>query len=116
MNWTYFPDGSLKTRTDAPSAGAERKSFAYAYDANGNKSQDVSKKMNADNHSAYLDSTTDYTYDPVNRLTKVTKTGNGAGTETYLKGTSTSFTYDRPCRRAHQGTARRNVEDHHVRL
>ncbi len=63
--------------------------------------------MNADNHAAYLDSTTDYTYDPANRLAKSVKTGNGAGTEVYLhdananvisqtvKGTSTTFAYDR---------------------
>ncbi|MFF3871369.1 hypothetical protein [Streptomyces sp. NPDC001978] len=34
--------------------------------------------MNADNHSAYLPSTTD-TYDPADRLAKSVKTGNGAG-------------------------------------
>jgi hypothetical protein len=31
--------------------------FTYAYDANGNKAQDVAKKMNADNNAAYLEST-----------------------------------------------------------
>ncbi|RMI89671.1 hypothetical protein BIU87_30280 [Streptomyces sp. ZS0098] len=63
--------------------------------------------MNADNHTAYLDSTTDYSYDPANRLTQAVKTGNGAGTETYVhddnanvisqtvKGTSTTYRYDR---------------------
>jgi hypothetical protein len=40
------------------------------------EAQDVAKKMNADNH----DSTTDYTYDPVDRLAKSVKTGNGART------------------------------------
>ncbi|MYQ31006.1 hypothetical protein, partial [Streptomyces sp. SID4956] len=82
-------------------------SHTYAYDPNGNKAQDVAKKMNADNHTAYLDSTTDYSYDPANRLTKSVKTGNGAGTETYVhddnanvisqtvKGTSTTYHYDR---------------------
>lgn len=63
--------------------------------------------MNADNHAAYLESTTDYTYDPASRLTKSVKTGNGAGTEEYVhddnanvvsqtvKGTSTTYHYDR---------------------
>jgi hypothetical protein len=67
----------------------------------------VAKKMNADNHAAYLDSTTDYTYDPVDRLAKSVKTGTGAGTETYVhddnanvvsqtvKGTATTYSYDR---------------------
>ncbi|MBT2396546.1 DNRLRE domain-containing protein [Streptomyces sp. ISL-100] len=108
VDYGYYLNGNLKStvekKADATTLVA---SHTYAYDANGNKSQDVSKKMNADNHSAYLDSTTDYTYDPANRLAKLTKTGSGAGTETYvhddnanvisqnMKGTSTTFTYDR---------------------
>ncbi|MFD6989943.1 hypothetical protein [Streptomyces sp. NPDC059943] len=108
VDYGYYLNGSLKStvenKADSTTLVA---SHTYTYDANGNKSQDVSKKMNADNHSAYLDSTTDYTYDPANRLAKLTKTGNGAGTETYvhddnanvisqnMKGTSTTFTYDR---------------------
>jgi RHS repeat-associated protein len=95
MTWGYYPDGTLVA------------SHTYTYDANGNKAQDVAKKMNADNHSAYLDSTSDYTYDPADRIAKVTKTGNGASTDTYVhddnanvisqtvKGTSTSYAYDR---------------------
>jgi RHS repeat-associated protein len=63
--------------------------------------------MNADNHAAYLSSTTDYTYDPADRLAKAVKTGNGAGTETYVhddnanvisqtvKGTTATYDYDR---------------------
>lgn len=65
------------------------------------------EKMNADNRAAYLDSTTDFTYDPADRLTKSVKTGNGAGTQTCVhddnanvvsqtgKGTSTAFHYGR---------------------
>nr|WP_325063626.1 RHS repeat-associated core domain-containing protein [Streptomyces marianii] len=82
-------------------------SHTYAYDANGNQAQDVASKMNADDHGAYLNSTTDYTYDPVNRLAQSVKTGTGAGTETYvhdnnanvvtqtIKNVTTNYTYDR---------------------
>ncbi len=63
--------------------------------------------MNADNHGAYLTTTSDFTYDPRDRLAAVTKTGDGAGSETYVhdannnvtsqtvKNVSTSFNYDR---------------------
>jgi hypothetical protein len=48
------------------------------YDLNGNRSRDVTRKMNADNHGAVLTSTADYTYDPRYRVAAVTKTGDGA--------------------------------------
>ncbi|WP_420708037.1 DNRLRE domain-containing protein [Streptomyces sp. 142MFCol3.1] len=107
VDYTYFLDGSLKSTTEKKAAGTLVSSHTYAYDANGNKAQDVAKKMNADDHAAYLSSTTDYTYDPVNRLAQSVKTGNGAGTETYVhddnanvisqtvKNTTTAFDYDR---------------------
>ncbi|MFE0648297.1 DNRLRE domain-containing protein [Streptomyces sp. NPDC059534] len=108
VDYAYFLDGSLKTTTEKKADGTTLvASHTYAYDANGNKSQDVARKMNADNRSAYLDSTTDLAYDPADRLVTSVKTGNGAGTETYVhddnsnvvsqtvKGASTSFQYDR---------------------
>ncbi|MFI9297720.1 DNRLRE domain-containing protein [Streptomyces gardneri] len=107
VDHTYFLNGALKTATEKKGSGTLVSSHVYAYDANGNKAQDVAKKMNADNHAALLESTTDFTYDPTDRLAKSVKTGNGAGTETYVhddnanvvsqsvKGTSTTFAYDR---------------------
>ncbi|MEV6247177.1 DNRLRE domain-containing protein [Streptomyces sp. NPDC051742] len=107
VDYTYYLSAALKTQTEKKSNGTLVSTHTYAYDANGNKAQDVAKKMNADNHAAYLDSTTDYTYDPANRLAKSVKTGNGAGTESYVhddnanvisqtvKGASTTFAYDR---------------------
>ncbi|MFF8841259.1 DNRLRE domain-containing protein [Streptomyces sp. NPDC015127] len=104
---TYYLNSLLKSQTEKKPNGTLVSSHTYAYDANGNKAQDVAKKMNADNHAAYLDSTTAYTYDPVDRLAKAVKTGNGAGTETYVhddnanvisqtvKGVSSTFAYDR---------------------
>ncbi|WP_244258455.1 DNRLRE domain-containing protein [Streptomyces sp. Tu 2975] len=107
VDHTYYLNGAVRTTTEKKPNGTLVSSHAYAYDPNGNKAQDVAKKMNADNNAAYLESTTDYTYDPMNRLAKSVKTGNGAGTETYVhddnanvisqsvKGTSTTYTYDR---------------------
>ncbi|MET7712562.1 DNRLRE domain-containing protein [Streptomyces sp. NPDC005407] len=104
---TYYLDGALKSTSEKKGSGTLVSSHTYAYDPNGNKAQDVATKMNADDHAAYLSSTTDYTYDPVDQLAKSVKSGNGAGTETYVhddnanvisqtvKGTSTTFTYDR---------------------
>ncbi|WP_235023924.1 golvesin C-terminal-like domain-containing protein [Streptomyces sp. WAC05374] len=107
VDYTYYLSGAVKTAVEKKPNGTLVSSHTYAYDPNGNKAQDVAKKMNADNNAAYLESTTDYTYDPANRLAKSVKTGNGAGTETYVhddnanvvsqtvKGTSTTYTYDR---------------------
>ncbi|MFF2191105.1 DNRLRE domain-containing protein [Streptomyces sp. NPDC058155] len=107
VDHTYYLDGTLKTLTEKKQDGTLVNEHAYAYDANGNTAQDVAKKMNADNHSAYLSSTTDFTYDPVRRLVKSVKTGNGAGTETFVhddnanvvsqtvNGTTSAYTYDR---------------------
>ncbi|WP_338703744.1 DNRLRE domain-containing protein [Streptomyces sp. Q6] len=107
VDYAYYADTALKTSTENKPNGTLVTSHTYAYDPNGNKAQDVAKKMNADNHAATLSSTTDYTYDPVDRLAKSVKTGNGAGTETYVhddnanvvsqtvKGTATTYNYDR---------------------
>ncbi|MFI0925360.1 DNRLRE domain-containing protein [Streptomyces sp. NPDC021012] len=107
VDYTYYLNAALKTQTEKKPNGTLVSSHTYAYDANGNQAQDVASKMNADNHGAYLTSTTDYTYDPVNRLAQSVKTGNGAGTETYvhdnnanvvtqtIKNVTTNYTYDR---------------------
>ncbi len=107
VDYTYYLDAALKTSVEKKPNGTLVASHTYAYDPNGNKAQDVAKKMNADDHTAYLSSTTDYSYDPANRLSKAVKTGNGAETETYVhdsnanvisqtvKGTTTTYNYDR---------------------
>ncbi|MFD5445611.1 golvesin C-terminal-like domain-containing protein [Streptomyces tendae] len=107
VDYTYYLDGAVRTTVEKKPNGTLVSSHTYAYDPNGNKAQDIAKKMNADNNSAYLESTTDYAYDPANRLAESVKTGNGAGTETYVhddnsnvvsqtvKGTSTTYAYDR---------------------
>ncbi|WP_327249350.1 golvesin C-terminal-like domain-containing protein [Streptomyces sp. NBC_01320] len=107
VDYAYYLNGLPKTETEKKSNGTLVSDHTYAFDANGNKAQDVAKKMNADDHSAYLTTTTDYSYDPADRLAKSVKTGTGAGTETYVhddnanvvsqtvNGTTSSYTYDR---------------------
>ncbi|MQY15178.1 hypothetical protein SRB5_53560 [Streptomyces sp. RB5] len=107
VDYTYYLNGALKTQKEEKPGGVLVSSHTYAYDANGNKAQDVASKMNADIHTEYLTSTTNYTYDPADRLKQAVKTGNGAGTETYIhdnnanvttqtiKNVTTTFTYDR---------------------
>ncbi len=104
---SYFADGAVKSSVEKKADGTLVASHTYAYDANGNKARDDARKMNADDHAAYLDSTTSYSYDPVDRVAKAVKTGNGANTETYVHddnanvlkqtvdGVSTDFAYDR---------------------
>ncbi|WP_316959698.1 RHS repeat-associated core domain-containing protein, partial [Streptomyces sp. TRM68367] len=122
VDYTYYLDGPVKSTTEKKPSGTLVDSHTYAYDPNGNKAQDVAKKMNADNHTAYLSSTTDYTYDPADRLAKAVKTGNGADTETYVHddnanvisqavgGTTTTYNYDR--NRLLSATAGGNTADH----
>ncbi|WP_373294539.1 golvesin C-terminal-like domain-containing protein [Streptomyces albiflavescens] len=107
VDYTYYLNAALKTSAEKKANGTLVSSHTYAYDANGNKAQDVAKKMNADNNTAYLDSTTNFSYDPADRLKESVKTGNGAGTETYVHddnanvirqtvdNTTTDYNYDR---------------------
>lgn len=107
VTYGFHPDGALKSLVEKTSAQALVSSHTYAYDLNGNRVSDVASKMNADNKAAQLATTSTYAFDPLNRITSVTKTGAGAGSESYthdannnvvaqtVAGTSTSYTYDR---------------------
>ncbi|MEU8888721.1 DNRLRE domain-containing protein [Streptomyces sp. NPDC048442] len=107
VGYDYYLDGALRTQTEKKPDNTLISSHTYAYDANGNKAQDVAQKRNADDATKLLSSTTQYTYDPADRLAKADKTGNGAGVETYVhddnanvisqtvKGKTTTFGYDR---------------------
>jgi RHS repeat-associated protein len=107
VDYTYFLDGMLKTQTEKKPDGTLVSDNVTEYDLNGNRVHDVSKKMNADSHGAYLTSTVDRVYDPRDRLASATTTGDGAGSETYIhdannnvtsqtvKGVSTTSVYDR---------------------
>ena len=80
---------------------------AFDYDLNGNRTRDAASVMNADNHGSLVATTSVYGFDPLDRVASVTKTGAGAGSESYthdangnviaqsIGGVATSFTYDR---------------------
>jgi RHS repeat-associated protein len=103
---SYFLNGQLRHQIENKSDGTVVAEHTLNYDPDGNKTQDVARTQNADNHSAHLDQTTDYTYDPLDRLAGSTKTGGGAG-ESYVHdannnvvsqtvgGQTTTSTYDR---------------------
>ncbi|MCP2323432.1 RHS repeat-associated protein [Hamadaea flava] len=105
--YTYFFDGLLRTQTEKRPDGTLVSDHAIDYDLNGNRTHEVTKKMNADNHGVYLTTTADYTYDPRDRIANSTTTGDGAGSETYvhdannnvvsqtIKGITTTSTYNR---------------------
>ncbi|MFE7566110.1 DNRLRE domain-containing protein [Streptomyces sp. NPDC057539] len=107
VDFTYFLDGPAKSVLEKTSAGAVVARHDLEYDPNGNRSKDTAKLMNADNPSAYLDTVSSFEYDPQDRIRKVTKTGDGAGTESYqydansnvvnqtVGAVTTSSTYDR---------------------
>ncbi|MEU4480232.1 DNRLRE domain-containing protein [Micromonospora sp. NPDC023966] len=107
VDYTYYLDGLLNTQVEKKPNATVVSEHTYTYDLNGNRTRDAARKMNADNHSAYLSTTSTYTYDPRDRLATLTKIGDGAGLETYihdansnvieqtLKGTTTTFNYDR---------------------
>jgi RHS repeat-associated protein len=103
----YFLDGLLQHQVEKKPNGAIVSEHTLTYDPNSNKTQDVAKKMNADNHAAFINTTTAWDYDPLDRIKQVTKTGDVTSTETYIhdpnnnvtsqtiKGATTTFTYDR---------------------
>ncbi|BBH66146.1 hypothetical protein ACTI_28310 [Actinoplanes sp. OR16] len=107
VDLTYYPDGLLESQSEKKPNGTLVAETKLGYDLNGNRVREVAKKMNADDHSAYLATTSDYTYDPRDRLAGLVKTGDGAGAETYVhdangnvtsqtvEGRTTSFNYDR---------------------
>lgn len=107
VDYGYFLNGQLKSQVEKKPNGTLVSQHTVTYEPNGNRATDVSKKMNADNVSAYLETTATYTYDPRDRLSGVTRTGAGAGTETYkhdnndnvisqtIDGGTTTFAYDR---------------------
>lgn len=102
----YFNDGALRSMREETSGGALVASHEYTYDENGSQATDAAAKRNADT-DALMESTTEYTYDPVDRLVGKTKTGHGASSETYVHddnanvvtqtvgGATTTYSYDR---------------------
>ncbi|WP_433307539.1 DNRLRE domain-containing protein [Actinoplanes sp. CA-030573] len=107
VTYDYFLNGSVRSQTEKKPDGTVVSQHTYEYAANGQKSKDVQHKQNADSRTAYLDTTSSYAYDPQDRIRSVTKTGSGAGSESYVHdansnvitqtvgGITTNFTYDK---------------------
>ncbi|GAA1874239.1 golvesin C-terminal-like domain-containing protein [Asanoa iriomotensis] len=108
VEYTYYLDGLQKSQVEKKQpSGYVVAEHSMAYDLNGNRVSDNNKKMRADNASAYVSNNTTYTYDPLDRVVSVNKTGDTPGDETYvhdannnvidqtIAGTRTTFNYDR---------------------
>ncbi|MFC0112701.1 golvesin C-terminal-like domain-containing protein [Kibdelosporangium aridum] len=109
VDYTYYLDGLLRSQVEKKKDnGPVVTEHNLEYDANSNRLRDNGKKQNADNHGATIDTDATYTYDPRDRVRKVTKkNGSGERTEEYkhddngnvwdqrIDGTHTAFDYDR---------------------
>ncbi|WP_354670079.1 DNRLRE domain-containing protein [Streptomyces sp. S.PNR 29] len=107
VDYAYWLNGAVKQQVEKTSAGTVVAQHDLEYDPNGNRSKDTAKVMNADNSAAYLNTVSTFDYDPQDRIQKVTKTGDAAGTEEYfydgnsniveqtVGGVKTTSTYDR---------------------
>ncbi|WP_247695337.1 RHS repeat-associated core domain-containing protein, partial [Streptomyces sp. B93] len=107
VDYAYYLNGAVKRQAEKTGAGTVVASHDLEYDPNGNRTKDTAKVMNADNPADTLDTVSVFDYDPQDRIAKVTKTGDAAGTETYVydgnsniveqtvKGVTTTSTYDR---------------------
>ncbi|WP_307805055.1 RHS repeat-associated core domain-containing protein [Streptomyces sp. VRA16 Mangrove soil] len=82
VDYGYWLNGAVKSQKETTSGGKLVAGHDLEYDANGNRSKDVADVMNADT-AATVTTTSTFDYDPQDRIQKVTKTGNAAGTETY---------------------------------
>ncbi|MEU0880187.1 RHS repeat-associated core domain-containing protein [Lentzea sp. NPDC005914] len=110
VGYEYFLDGMQRHYAEKKPDGTLVNEHTVEYDANGQRTKDIAKTMNADNNSAYLDRTLTYEYDPVNRLRKQVKSdpagkeletesyvhdANGNVVEQTLEGKTTKYTFDR---------------------
>jgi RHS repeat-associated protein len=103
VDYTYYLDGALRSQVERRSNETLVSEHTITYEPNGNRATDASRTMNADNHADLLETTTNYTYDPRDRVTQVVRTGDGAGTETFeydansnvINQNGRRFVYDR---------------------
>jgi YD repeat-containing protein len=99
----YYADNLPHTVTEDTSGGTLVSSHQYAYDPDGNKSQDTEKLMSADSSGSYLSHTLGYVYDPQDQVPSVST--DGTVTESYahdaegdvtaqtVGGTATGYDY-----------------------
>ena len=109
VDYTYYLDGLLQRQVEhKKNNGPLVAEHNLTYDPNSNRTRDDGRKQNADNHGETVDTDATYTYDPRDRVRKVTKDGaGGQRTEEYknddngnvwdqtIDGVRTAFDYDR---------------------
>ncbi|URN11934.1 hypothetical protein LUW77_09415 [Streptomyces radiopugnans] len=78
VDFTYYLDGPVRSQVEKTSAGTVVARHDLEYDPNGNRSKDTAKLMNADDSADLLETVSTFAYDPLDRIAKVTKTGDGA--------------------------------------
>jgi RHS repeat-associated protein len=104
---SYYLDGLLKRQTEKKkNSSTIVADHQLTYDSNSNKTRDTGTMQQGGGGTA-MSFTKSYTYDPRDRVRKVTKTGTNSGTETYrnddngnvydqtVDGVRTQFEYDR---------------------
>ncbi|WP_228039807.1 golvesin C-terminal-like domain-containing protein [Streptomyces chromofuscus] len=85
VDYAYWLNGAVKQQVEKKADGTTVVAqHDLEYDPNGNRSKDTAKVMNADNSATYLNTVSTFAYDPQDRIQKVTKTGDAAGTEEYF--------------------------------
>jgi len=87
VSHSYWADWLPRTTEEKKPDGTLVASHTLKYSANGDRTSDVASVQNADDHAAYLTTTTTtYTYDPRDRIAQVTKTPTGgtASVESYV--------------------------------
>jgi RHS repeat-associated protein len=87
---TYYANGPLYQQTENTSGGTLVASNQYAYDPNGNMTQNVGQLMSADDSGSYLKHTLGYAYDPMDQVTSVTT--DGTQTESYTHDADNNVT------------------------
>ncbi|WP_431313350.1 DNRLRE domain-containing protein [Streptomyces antnestii] len=91
VDYTYYANSAVKTSAEKTRAGDLVSSHGYEYDANGNKSKDTASLLSADG-DGLRNSVTNYTYDPVDRIKELDKTGNKPRTEQYWHDDNSNVT------------------------
>ncbi|MFK4091149.1 hypothetical protein ACI2LF_44000, partial [Kribbella sp. NPDC020789] len=104
---TYHEDGLQRINTEKTAAGQLVSSHSLRYNADGDRSQDVEKVLQAKTAN-YLDQASTYAYTPARQLASVTKTGVDKGdneayeydaagnvTKQTIGATTSTMTYDR---------------------
>jgi RHS repeat-associated protein len=107
VDYEYFLDGLLRHQVEKTPGGTLVGEYTAGYKANGKQTSNTAKVLNADDHADYLDNTYAFTYDPRDRISQATKSGDSSATEKYVHDandnvieqtvadTTTTYKYDR---------------------